>query len=75
MQNLAAGNYTATLTQFDSFAVGPLLTDGFRGTGYENFGGRDSHWALDVLNVSSASAGIPYISAVVYQNPKSTRCC
>lgn len=27
--NLAAGNYIATLTQYDNFSVGTLLTDGF----------------------------------------------
>ncbi|MGH8763818.1 MAG: DVUA0089 family protein [Nitrosospira sp.] len=63
--HLAAGNYTATLTQFGSFANGPLLTDGFRGSGQQtNFGSRDSHWAFDILNVESASVGASYISAI-----------
>ena len=65
-QNLSAGNYTATLTQFDSFAVGPLLSDGFRGIDplFSNFDGRDSHWALDIQNVNAAAVGASYVSAV-----------
>lgn len=64
MDNLAAGNYTATLTQYDSFASGSLLTDGFSGSGHTNFGSRDSHWAFDILNAESASAGASYISPI-----------
>jgi hypothetical protein len=64
MQNLDAGNYTATVTQYASFANGPLLTDGFDGSGQTNFGSRDSHWAFDVLNVGSASVGASYISPI-----------
>ncbi len=60
--NLPAGDYTATITQFSSFANGPSLTDGFQGSGQDNFGSRDSHWAVDVLNVNAASAGASYIS-------------
>jgi hypothetical protein len=56
--------YTATVTQFPSFANGPLLADGFQGTSHINFGDRDSHWALDILNVSSASVGASYISPI-----------
>ena len=63
-QNLSAGNYTATLTQFSSFANGPLLADGFGGTFQNNFGGRDSHWALDIQNVNAAALGASYVSAV-----------
>lgn len=63
MANLSAGNYTAILTQFGSFSTGTLI-DGFLGTTTINFGNRASLWALDALNVSSASAGVPYISAV-----------
>lgn len=63
MSNLSPGSYTATLTQFGSFSVG-TLADGFRGTTTINFGNRDSQWALDIINVNSASSGIPYISAV-----------
>jgi len=63
-QNLSAGNYTATLTQFGSFANGPLLSDGFTGSGQYIFGGRDSHWALDIQNVNAAAVGASYVSAV-----------
>ena len=59
---LSAGNYTATVTQYSSFANGPLLADGFQGTSHTNFSSRDSHWALDILNVNSASIGASYIS-------------
>lgn len=64
MQNLNAGTYKATVTQFSSFANGPLLIDGFDGTGQTNFGSRDSQWAFDVLNVESASVGASYISPI-----------
>ena len=60
--NLSAGNYTATVTQYGSFASGELLSDGFQGTTHTSFGSRDSHWALDILNVGSASLGDSYIS-------------
>lgn len=63
MHNLSAGDYTATVTQFSSFANGPTLTNGFSGSGQTDFGSRDSHWALDILNVSSASIGDSYVSA------------
>lgn len=63
-QNLSAGNYTATITQFNSYPVGSLLSEGFNGTTFEDFGSRTSQWALDVSNVESASVGISYISAV-----------
>lgn len=64
MDNLAAGNYTATLTQYNNFADQPLLTDGFIGSGQTNFSSRDSHWAFDVLNAESASIGASYISPI-----------
>jgi len=35
--SLAAGQYTASLTQFDNFAVGPTLADGFVESGLGNF--------------------------------------
>lgn len=60
--NLPAGDYTATITQFSSFANGPSLTEGFEGSGQDNFGSRDSHWAVDVMNVNAASIGTSYIS-------------
>jgi hypothetical protein len=64
MHSLSTGNYTATVTQFGSFANGSLLADGFQGSFQTNFGSRDSHWALDILNVSSASVGSSYISPI-----------
>jgi hypothetical protein len=63
MENLPAGNYTATLTQFDSFPLGSLA-DGFSGSGHVDFASRDSYWALDVLNVDSASLGASYVSPI-----------
>jgi hypothetical protein len=62
MTDLSAGDYTATVTQYSSFANGPSLADGFMGTGNANFGSRDSHWALDILNVNTASIGASYVS-------------
>ena len=62
MRNLSAGDYTATVTQYASFAIGPLLANGFHGSSGTDFASRDSHWALDILNVSSASIGDSYIS-------------
>ena len=61
-RNLSAGSYTATVTQFSSFASREFLHEGFQGAGRTNFGSRDSYWALDILNVSSASLGDSYIS-------------
>lgn len=62
MTNLPAGAYTATVTQYSSFANGPSLADGFMGSGNTSFGSRDPHWALDILNVNTASIGASYIS-------------
>ena len=62
--SLAAGDYTATVTQFSNFANGPTLAGGFDGSGHMDFSGRDSHWALDILNANSASLGATYISAI-----------
>jgi len=61
---LQPGNYTVSVMQFSNFARGPNLSDGFTQTGNPNFRNgftdvsgsqRDSHWAFDVLNVSSAT--------------------
>jgi hypothetical protein len=65
IHNLAAGNYIATLTVYNNFPVGPLLKDGFQGTIFSDFFNSDAHWALDILNMDSASIGVPYISAVI----------
>ena len=62
--NLSAGNYTATVTQFDSFPVGSSLADGFTGTAAGNFNFRTLQWALDVSNVENATVGATYISQV-----------
>jgi hypothetical protein len=62
---LAAGNYTVAVMQYDNFANGPLLANGFRrdGAANNNFRNgfidvtrsvRDSHWAFDILNVDQA---------------------
>lgn len=47
--DLVAGNYTVSITQYANFAVGPNLSDGFEGSGETSFGGRDDHFAFDVL--------------------------
>jgi hypothetical protein len=51
--------------QFDNFASGPNLSNGFFRDGQPNFANgfidltvgdqRDGHWAFDILNVESAS--------------------
>ncbi|MBA4143806.1 MAG: DVUA0089 family protein [Nitrosospira sp.] len=64
MNYFDAGSYIATVTQFESYAIGPLLSNGFVGSANSNFDNRDSHWAFDIVNVSSASAGAPYISPI-----------
>jgi hypothetical protein len=64
---LYPGNYIATVTQFNSFPYEPVngsLSNGFHGTVYNSFFGGDQHWALDILNVESASLGRTYVSAV-----------
>ncbi|WON74089.1 DVUA0089 family protein [Nitrosospira sp. Is2] len=60
---LSPGSYTATVTQYSNFPRGSL-TDGFQGTGHTGFNGRDSHWALDVLNVEGASLGSSHSAPV-----------
>ncbi len=63
---LAPGTYTAALFQYDNFANGPTLAQGFfydgdanrnfRGGFYDDAGDqREPRWALDILNVASAS--------------------
>jgi len=41
--------------QYDNFANGPNLSDGFSGTSAVNFNGRTSFWAFDIFNADSAS--------------------
>ena len=61
---IPAGVYFAALTQSPNFAFGPTLADGFELAGTGDFTGgfmdvfgnqRDSRWALDILDVASAS--------------------
>jgi hypothetical protein len=87
--SLAAGNYTVAVMQYDNFAVGPDLSNGFVKQGQGNFTAsfdarctqgrfvdvsdsfpndcRDSHWAFDILNVSSATVvpGVPEPGSLV----------
>jgi hypothetical protein len=63
--NLAAGDYTVTIQQYDNFSYETTLAAGFLydGAANQNFRNgfvdaaddkRDSHWAFDILNVNSA---------------------
>lgn len=70
-QTLAAGSYTLALTQFDNFATGPNLAAGFIEAGNATFtsifgcsnrsfcdidgNNRGNAWAIDFLNVASAT--------------------
>jgi hypothetical protein len=67
---LTAGTYTVTVQQFDNFAVGSNLAEGFArdGLAAQNFRNgfvdaagdkRDAHWAFDILNVDTAAATPP----------------
>ena len=66
---LSAGVYTVAIMQYDNFAQGPNLSNGFRYDGNPNFlqgkcangvfcdangRERDAHWAFDILNVEGA---------------------
>ena len=62
--DLSPANYTATLTQYENFSVGTLLAEGFQGSFSNNFDGRSSHWAVDILNVTTAATGASYISPI-----------
>lgn len=55
LASLPAGDYTVTVMQYDNFATGPNLSDGFDGTSAVNFDGRTSFWAFDILNADSSS--------------------
>ncbi|HWA26422.1 MAG TPA: DVUA0089 family protein [Lacunisphaera sp.] len=61
---LDPGTYTVSVAQYDNFAIGPNLSNGFQGSGAVGFvdvsgvvpgNQRDSHWAFDILNVNSAT--------------------
>lgn len=70
-QTLSPGSYTLALTQFDNFALGPDLASGFLESGAGNYtslfgcsngsfcdidgNNRTSLWAIDLLNVASAT--------------------
>lgn len=64
--DLAAGDYTVTIQQFDNFSNHTNLSTGFLydGVANQNFRNgfvdaasdkRDSHWAFDILNVNAAT--------------------
>lgn len=55
-RDLNAGNYFAMLSEYANFPAGQLLSDGFSGT---DNNGWDRHWALDILNASSATVAVP----------------
>jgi hypothetical protein len=55
LTDLAAGDYTVTVMQYDNFATRPNLSDGFEGTDAVNFDGRTSFWAFDILNADTSS--------------------
>lgn len=75
-QSLTAGNYTLVLSQSDNQPAGTTLADGFTRTGQTNFTSADGcgngmfcdinadnrtpNWAVDILNVTTASpSGVP----------------
>ncbi len=69
--NLAAGNYTASIQQWNNFSVSTNLADGFfyQDAEYQNFRNgfvdemnatRNGLWALDIINASPlAQAAVP----------------
>ncbi len=66
---LTPGIYTAAISQYDNFANGPTLGDGFSRDGQGNFAGgfidyfgnqRTNEWAFDILNVEGAYAQHEY---------------
>lgn len=59
---VSEGNYFATVTQYPNFSSGSQLADGFPQHNGGIFG--DSHWAVDILNASSAAVGVPYINPI-----------
>lgn len=53
--SLPAGNYRVSVSQYDNFANGPSLSNGFSGYSMTSgFNGRTSAWAFDALNVDNA---------------------
>jgi hypothetical protein len=73
---LAAGNYTASIQQYNNFNVSANLADGFyyQGAQYQNFRNgfvdemdvrRNGLWALDILNADlPAAAAVPEPASV-----------
>jgi hypothetical protein len=64
--SLASGDYTVSVMQYDNFANGPTLADGFGGTGAVNFDGRTSFWAVDIDGVDDASVSSVPVPAAVW---------
>lgn len=70
--SLVPGDYIVTVMQYANHAIGPNISDGFRGsetTGFVDVAGstRTSFWAFDILNVGNAvvpppAATIPTLS-------------
>ena len=60
ISDLVAGNYTVSITQFSNFAIGPNLSNGFPGSDETDFGGRDNHFAFDVVvsSVPESQTGV-----------------
>lgn len=71
---LGTGSYTVSIMQYDNFAIGPNLRDGFQRTGEGNFtsldcsanmfcdtagDARTSFWAFDISGVEQAEIEIP----------------
>lgn len=70
MIQLAAGNYTASIQQYNNYNAGPNLADGFyyQDAQYQNFRNgfvdemdvkRNGLWAFDILNLEPAAAAVP----------------
>jgi hypothetical protein len=55
-QSLLPGVYTLALTQATSFPLGSTLAEGFTGSGLQDFGDGTSAYAVDIRNVTSATA-------------------
>lgn len=71
--SLAAGDYTVSVMEYDNFAIGPNLSNGFSRDGLGNFTAtpvcdvfcdvsgdtRDDHWAFDILGADQATTPSP----------------
>jgi hypothetical protein len=74
LPSLASGTYTAAVMEWDNYAIGPKLSNGFTygagdnfAGGFPDWDGSDGHWAFDVLGVDAAVAptGTPEPSSVL----------